>query len=82
MANRGTFQGKELMTEDAWNQLHAEPKLGSLGGCGVENTVSLTKGGIWKYGYHLNNTGTLYDSEINKNRNGFWGGTGYNGSIF
>jgi hypothetical protein len=47
MANKGTFQGKELMTEDAWNQLHAEPKSGSLGGCGLDNTVSFTKGGIW-----------------------------------
>ena len=81
MANRGTFQGKELMNEDAWNQLHAEPKLGSLGGAGMDNMISLTKGGIWEFGHHLY-TGTLYDSEINKNRNGFWGGSGYNGSIF
>ena len=30
MANKGTLDGKQLLSEDGWNKLHGEPKEGLM----------------------------------------------------
>ena len=30
MANKGTFNGKELIKEETWNDFHSEPKEGCM----------------------------------------------------
>jgi len=47
MANKGTLGGKKLLSEEAWNQAHAEPKV--MGGMFVNCKTSFTQGGLHNY---------------------------------
>ena len=51
MAHKGSFQGKTLISEETWNELHSEPKLSDLPimfGHGNFRT-EFTKGGFCQY---------------------------------
>ena len=44
MANKGTFKGKQLLSEEAWNKMHAEPTFSAHF---LQNHRSFfTKGGV------------------------------------
>ena len=47
MAGKGTFQGKQLLSEETWNEFHANPKFDWLDGL-FPSIIS--KGGCNHYG--------------------------------
>merc|ERR1711953_638937 len=80
LASKMANKGETLMSDDAWNEMHAEPTLadmfefpgGSVRSC-------FTKGGV---NYFVNPEGPreLEKENFNKNREGFYGWFGFGGS--
>ena len=70
MANGGTFQGKTILSPEAWEALHAEPTDGIL----VANNVKFTQGGVAQFEEE--------DTSQTEGRKGFYGWMGFGGSVF
>merc|ERR1711997_703565 len=77
MANKG----ESLMSDDAWNEMHAEPTLADNfefpGGCVRSN---FTKGGV-NYFVNPEDAREIENQHFNKNREGYYGWFGFGGSI-
>jgi hypothetical protein len=81
---------KQLMSEEAWRELHSEPT------CEVEATfgarTTYTKGGLHLYtldkqtpfnpAYYIPGISEVVEEQLNKDRLGFYGWHGYGGSVF
>ena len=48
MANKGTFNGKTILSEESWNEMHSDPRI--LKDALFNIHSSLTKGGLGKFG--------------------------------
>ena len=84
MANKGSFQEKQLMSEEVWEEMHSEPvmqpRLG-LGRGDIRNCF--TKGGISKYGAEcMEGIPSVAETQVFENRLGFYGWMGLGGSVF
>ena len=88
MANKGKFNGKILMSEQTFENIHSEPKKDTLGRRGV--THNLTKGGFAQFAYFDENIEPTIQSDFqkqanvqfNRGREGYYGWMGLGGSIF
>jgi CubicO group peptidase (beta-lactamase class C family) len=77
MANGGVFEGQRLLSEDAWQQLHA---------ASVRRKMTLihagfTQGGLAAYDMEGVQASSL-DASLSAGREGFYGWMGYGGSVF
>lgn len=73
MANKGSFKGQQLITEEAWNQLHGDEKIGSLGGLPCQNINKISKGGLFFYNKEVSDGKFVFDRECYKYRDDWWG---------
>ena len=69
MANKGTINGKTVLSNSAWESFHDKPTMGNL--FGEVGGYNFTQGGIVKF-----------EEENNSGRSGFFGWQGYGGSVF
>ena len=90
MANKGQLNGKTLMSEESWTQMHS--------GLVVEQEMdgsctNFTQGGVHAYGLHplqshpqnskmSKKTKALIETHMNEHRSGFFGWMGLGGSVF
>jgi len=70
MANKGTFKGKTILSNAAWEDLHAEPKAARV----FDLDSNFTQGGVNKF--------EEVDKSVTPGRDGYYGWLGYGGSIF
>ena len=80
MANKGSFEGTKILSEQGWNDLHANPKL-IVNETGAERT-NLTQGGLNRYFIEDWDTPNDFEKGVYSNRNGFYGWMGLGGSVF
>lgn len=78
MAGRGKFGGKEYLTEQGWEALHAAPMDASMGGL---MSTRFTQGGVNQFLPCTAESSTL-EREFQEGREGFFGWMGLGGSIF
>ena len=76
MANKGSLGEKQLLSEDGWNKLHAEPKKLKLD---KQWDSEFTQGGVNIYDVPVPNPPKEWHES---NNNGFVGWMGWGGSIF
>jgi len=76
MANHGKFEGKEMLTKEAWELFHADAKEGDM----VFHKNIFTQGGLAKFGPVTNET--KVDRTFYERRKGFYGWYGFGGSVF
>lgn len=76
MADGGGFQGAELLSPEAWAEMHAEPVTRSMG-----FTTTFTQGGVAQFTGSMNNTSPLHRG-LYEGRDGYYGWMGMGGSIF
>lgn len=77
MAQRGRFEGKEFMSESAWEALHAESIEADMGFI----TTSFTQGGVAAFS-EADDSSSPLDAGLNRGREGFYGWMGLGGSLF
>ena len=70
MANKGSFDGKTVLSREAWEALHADPTDGIL----VNNSVKFTQGGVAQFEEE--------DRSETNGRQGYYGWMGLGGSVF
>jgi len=70
MANKGSFEGKTILTREAWEALHADPTDGVL----VNNSIKFTQGGVAQFEEE--------DRSQTNGRHGYYGWMGFGGSVF
>ena len=84
MANKGSFQEKQLMSEQVWEEMHSEPVMYPklmLGRGDIRNIF--TKGGFCKYAAEcMEGEPTPGETQVFENRDGFYGWMGLGGSVF
>jgi len=68
MANKGSFQGKKILSAAGWEALHADPTVDLMF---TDFPANLTQGGLGKF-----------DEPEKAGRDGYYGWFGYGGSIF
>lgn len=78
MANKGSFEGTKILSEQGWNDFHANPKWATEGG--AMNT-NFTQGGVNKFFLEDEASSSLNWYEDGK-RDGFYGWMGFGGSVF
>lgn len=76
MANKGTFDGKELLSEEVWEEMHSEPTIQyesmMLGRPPCRNIF--TKGGFSKYSHEcMEGNHTYVEKASYQNNDGFYG---------
>lgn len=76
MANGGSANGIELIDENTWQQLHAEPVRSNMG---IHTTF--TQGGVARFDSPVSGADVL-ERSLNRGREGFYGWMGLGGSIF
>ena len=89
MANKGKLGNKVLLSENAWDELHADYKTEIL--YGFNDTSTFSKAGVNKYGTELTKeedrefgafTNGKLINKTNSGREGFIGWAGLGGSVF
>ena len=70
MANKGSFDGKTILSTEAWDALHADPTDGVL----VANSIKFTQGGVAQFEEE--------DISVSNGRHGYNGWMGFGGSVF
>jgi len=70
MANKGGFDGKTVLSREAWEAMHADPTDGIL----VNNSVKFTQGGVAQFEEE--------DRSETNGRQGYYGWMGLGGSVF
>jgi CubicO group peptidase (beta-lactamase class C family) len=78
MSAGGKWQGREYLSEHAWNALHQHPLKAIMGGL---VTTQFTQGGIDSF-TACDATATRDEQDLNNGRQGFFGWMGLGGSIF
>ena len=78
MAAKGTFEGRQYLSEDAWQAMHEHPVKANMGGL---LTTRFTQGGVDQYIPCTPDTPRL-ERDLNEGREGFVGWMGLGGSIF
>jgi CubicO group peptidase (beta-lactamase class C family) len=81
MANGGSFEGKTLLSPEAWEELHSAPTIDK---CTLFNIhTCMTKGGLGKFGVDQfsQEQQTFQLKRHNTGRDGFFGWFGYGGSV-
>ena len=78
MANKGSFEGTQILSEQGWNNFHANPTWATEGG--AMNT-NFTQGGVNKFFLEDEGSSPLNWYEAGK-RDGFYGWMGFGGSVF
>ena len=78
MAAHGNLDGKEYLSESAWQSLHANADPKSMGGT---VTTHFTQGGLNLFTMKGSKK-NMRDRSLNRNREGFYGWMGLGGSIF
>ena len=78
MAAHGKLEGKEYISESAWQLLHGNIETRSLGGT---VTTHFTQGGLNLFTMKGSKR-NIRDRALNKGREGFYGWMGFGGSIF
>lgn len=79
MANKGTFKGKTLMSEQTWNDLHSEPKVVNTPLMYSSQTMrnSFTKAGFCEYKKEYmigpKHSNSLGEAQFQTGRDGFFG---------
>ena len=71
MANKGTFKGKKILSQSAWEVMHADPTVDFLFG---DITCNFTQGGVNKF--------EEPNKSVTPGRDGYYGWLGYGGSVF
>ena len=94
MANKGTFEGKKLISEEIWEELHSETKVSEEWPHGT--CTAFTKGGFSHHGLHVIEnhkrfTGTdrlipveasqKMERHLHKHRADWYGWCGFGGSV-
>lgn len=74
----GTLEGRELLSEDAWQALHAKPLSAAMGGL---MPTRFTQGGVDCF-LPCAPDSPLFERAFNQGREGFYGWMGFGGSIF
>ncbi len=75
LANQGTLGNREIMSQESWNDMHANPVSRYM-----LLTTHFSQGGVNHY--RLPALSSHMDRSGNKGREGFWGWMGLGGSIF
>jgi CubicO group peptidase (beta-lactamase class C family) len=78
MSARGRLDGREYLTESAWQALHANPVTADMGGV---FSTRFTQGGVNEF-RACTAQSTKIEREFNEGREGFYGWMGLGGSIF
>lgn len=76
MANGGRWQGAELISNDAWRAMHADPITRNMG-----MTTTFTQGGLARFD-PTDARASLIDRALCGGREGYYGWMGLGGSIF
>ena len=80
MANKGTLNGDQLMTEETWNQLHADPR-NVTEFSGIQTIF--TRGGMCYFSKAQTKDPASYMTRrIVQDKDGFYGWNGFGGSVF
>ncbi len=77
MADKGSFDGKEFIGEEAWEALHADATEADMGFI----TTRFTQGGVAAFS-EVSVSSSPLDSGLNNGREGFYGWMGLGGSLF
>ena len=75
MANQGTFEGKQLLSQNGWNAFHGEVKSSELFGSG-KFQIPFTQGGVALFSKVESKTKYNFNG-----RDGFFGWQGWGGSV-
>lgn len=78
MSQGGQFNGREYLTPDAWEALHANPVYAKMGG---SITTRFTQGGVNQF-VPCTADCTAFERDFQEGREGFYGWMGLGGSIF
>ena len=78
MSAGGTFQGREILSEEAWKAMHEHPVEADMGAMMV---TRFTQGGVDCFKPCTANS-TRMERDFNEGREGFYGWMGLGGSIF
>ena len=77
MSARGRFNGKDYLSREAWEALHADPLEGEI----IFAPTDFTQGGLNRFSHKEAARGDL-GRAFNAGREGFYGWFGFGGSIF
>lgn len=78
MAGRGKLDGREILSEPAWEALHANPVDAKMGG---SISTRFTQGGVNEF-VPCTDSSTTFERDFQEGREGFYGWMGLGGSIF
>ncbi len=78
MAARGTFEGREYLSSDAWQTAHEHPLEAAMGGMLI---TRFTQGGVDRF-LPCTPDSSGAERDFNEGREGFYGWMGLGGSIF
>lgn len=79
MANKGSFNGNQILSEQGWDEFHAEPKMAlELSG----GRTNYTQGGINRFFTQDYGTLNAFEKGLYPKRDGFYGWMGFGGSVF
>ena len=78
MSFRGKWEGKEYLSEDAWDAMHANPLKAKMGGL---LSTDFTQGGVDYFTAPTHDSNAI-ERAFNTGREGFYGWMGLGGSIF
>lgn len=77
MAGRGAWQGRRILSENAWEAMHAEARTADMG---ILRSV-FSQGGVNHF-VPVPAGAPPEDRALNTGREGFWGWMGFGGSVF
>ena len=78
LASGGKWEGREYLSQEGWNGLHADPVKAKMGAL---FSSDFTQGGVDYFTAPTANS-TALESAFNSGREGFYGWMGFGGSIF